>query len=697
MNYYAKKEDSYFIWLQNLLTMKTQKIINQLDQEILDNANNNPEQKNKSWVTTQKNKEEKKLTIEYFGTDLTQETKDGYIDPVIGREKEINQMIYTLLRKTKNNPLLLGEPGVGKTAVVEWLAQKIIEGTVPEKLKNKKIFMLDMGSLLAGTKYRGEFESRLKAILEEASDITNNIIIFIDELHTIIGSGNGEGSADVANMLKPLLARGKIKLIGATTFDEYQKYIEKDAALKRRFQEITVNEPDNATTLTILQWIKKNFEEYHGVSISDEALEKSIHLSTRYILTKHLPDKAIDLIDEAAARKSTITYKIENDEEYKKIEQEINKISKKIEKAIEWQDYFTAAEFKEQEEKLKKKLKNLRFSQNVPAHLRPEITENDIAQVLADKMGIPVHMVTESEIDKIARLENDLKKSIIGQEEAINAIVKAIKRNRLSVVQTNKPIASFLFLGPSGVGKTHLAKTLAQEFFADPKALIRIDMSEFMEKYSVSKLLWSAPGYVGYEEWGSLTESVRKKPYSIILFDEIEKANKDVLNILLQILDEWHLKDAKWRIVDFKNTIIILTSNLGSEEFSKKISSIWFSTHDAQQQEQKSFDTIKEKVMLHVKDFMSPELINRLNQLIIFKPFSKETLTTIFKTKLNDFLTLWKKEKNLTLPKFNDKKISDIIDKIYDPQYGARPIERYIHDTIEPELIDLVIKQHQIK
>ncbi|HMT01199.1 MAG TPA: ATP-dependent Clp protease ATP-binding subunit [Candidatus Absconditabacterales bacterium] len=666
-------------------------LLNSLDHDIADKGDENNE--NTSNVTTsQNNKDEKKLTIEYFGTDLTKETKDGVIDPVIGRDKEIEQVIFTLLRKTKNNPLLIGEAGVGKTAIVEGLAKKILLGEVPEKLKNKKIFMLDMGSLVAGTKYRGEFEARLKSILEEAADITNNIILFIDELHTIVGSGNSEGSSDAANMLKPLLARGKIKLIGATTFDEYQKYIEKDAALKRRFQEITVNEPSTNDTISILKGLRQNFEDHHGVSISDESIENAVTLSKRYILNKQLPDKAIDIIDEAAARKSTINEKLENDEDYQKYEADLEVIHVKLEKAIEKQDYFGAAELKEEEENIKKLMKTVRNKKNLPAHLRPEINKNDIGIVLADKIGIPATMVTETEIARLKRLESDLSHKIHGQKEAVDAVVKSIKRNRLSIISRNKPIASFLFLGPSGVGKTYLAKTIAKEYFGDEKALIRVDMSEFMEKYSVSKLIGSAPGYVGYEEGGILTESVRRKPYSVVLFDEIEKASKDVLNILLQILDEGHLKDSKGRRVDFKSTILILTSNLGSEEFAKKISKIGFETHDKSTSDQKSFETTKTKVMEHVKNFMSPELLNRLDHNIIFKPLSKEVLNEIFQQKLSEFEKARKIKEEIKIPNFSAKKREEIIDKIYDPQFGARPIERYIYDEVEPKIIEQIMK-----
>lgn len=400
--------------------------------------------------TATKKKEEKKLNIEYFGTDLTKEVKEGFLDPIIGREQEINQVIYTLLRKTKNNPLLIGEPGVGKTAIVEGLAQRIVAGNVPDKLKGKKIFLLDMGTLVAGTKYRGEFESRMKAILEEAVDPTNNIILFIDELHTIIGAG-GQDHNDAAQMLKPLLSRGKIKLIGATTFDEYQKFIEKDAALKRRFQEVIVNEPSIEDTQLIIQGLKQTYEDFHGVQILDEAITAAINLSKRYVLNKQLPDKALDILDEACARESTMQEKLDNDDSYKKVEKKIEKVAKKIEKAIDSQDYFAAAELKEEEEKLKKELQTIRSHKNIPTHLRSEIDAKDIGNVLAEKTGIPVNIVNEDEISKLRRLDVTLKETIIGQDEAVNAVVKTLTRSRLSMVEKKKPIGSFLFLGPSGV------------------------------------------------------------------------------------------------------------------------------------------------------------------------------------------------------------------------------------------------------
>jgi len=681
------------IQLMKLEKMQKMNNINML----LDAVESEIVEKDNSVITGEKGKkEEKKLTIEYFGTDLTKEVKDGMIDPIIGRENEINQIIYTLLRKNKNNPLLIGEAGVGKTAIVEWLAQKLVKGDVPDKLKNKRIFLLDMGTLVAGTKYRGEFESRMKSILEEAIDPTNNIILFIDEIHTIIGAG-GQENGDAAQMLKPLLSRGKIKLIGSTTFNEYQKYIEKDAALKRRFQEVVVNEPNNEDTIQILTGLKQTYEDFHGVQINQEALEIAVTLSKRYMMNKFLPDKALDIIDEACARKSTMNQKLDNDKDYKKFEETLAKIQAKIEEAIEKQDYFGAAELKAKEEEAKQEMLKIRSNKNIPMNLRPIITSEDIGNVLADKTGIPTNIVNESEIDKLRRLAEELKKNIVGQDEAVDAVVKTLTRSRLSVIKYTKPIGSFLCLGPSWVGKTYLAKLIAKEYFGNPDAMIRIDMSEFMEKYSVSKLIGSPAGYVGYEEGGGLTEAVRRKPYSVILFDEVEKASTDVLNIMLQILDEGHLKDAKGRMIDFKNTIIIMTSNIGSEEFVKKQSTIGFSTGEKADKKDKDFEQVKARVLEEMKNFLTPELLNRIDYKIVFKHLEKDVLTKIMKNKIAQFLDARKHHSDITLPKYTDKQVKEIIDKIYDPQYGARPLDRYIQDEIEPQLITKIMNPKKTK
>ncbi len=668
-----------------------QMIMNSFESDVMDQGEGQ-----QASTTTKDEDGEHKLTIEHFGIDLTDEAKKKHLDPCIGRDKEIEQLQYTLLRKTKNNPLLIGEAGVGKTAIVEGFAHRINQGNVPEKLKNKKIYMLDMGTLVAGTKYRGEFEARFKAIMEEAQDITNNIILFIDELHTVIGAGSGDKTNDAAQLLKPMLARGKIKLIGATTFDEYQKHIESDAALKRRFQEVHVEEPTPEVTEKILLGLKQHYEDFHGVKITDEAISEAIKLSTRYILNKHLPDKAIDIIDEASARQSTKAGKLENDTEYKDNIKKLEKLEKKLEQVIQNQDYFAAAEIKKEQDTIKKELQHISTGKNLPMHMRPIVEKSDIGKVLSDKIGIPTDVVSESEVHKLTRLNSDLKEKIIGQDEAVEAVVKTLQRSRLSVIERKKPIASFLFLGPSGVGKTYLAKTIAKDYFSDEKALIRIDMSEYMERYSVSKLIGSAPGYVGFEWGGMLTEAVRRKPYSVLLLDEVEKASPDVLNILLQILDEGQLKDSKGRWINFKNTIIIMTSNLGHEEFGKKVHKIGFDTPTDISAEEQNFGELKERVMEHVKQFLTPELRNRIDYSIIFKPLSKDKLKEIMKLKLDEFLWAWKSHNaGFKLPKFTDKKITAIIDEVYNPQFNARPLDKYIQDKIEPELIQKVIEQAQ--
>ena len=638
--------------------------------------------------------EEKKLTIEYFGTDITDLANKGKLDPVIWRDKEIQQTVYTLLRKTKNNPLLIWEAGVGKTAIVEGLAQKIIENDVPERLRNKRIFSLDIWSLVAWTKYRWEFEARFKSILEEAIDPLNGIILFVDELHTIIWAWNTEGWADASNMLKPFLARWSLQLIGSTTFDEYQKHIEKDSALKRRFQEINVEEPSRDQAIQILYGIKDKMEEHHGVNILDETIDSCVDLSIRYLMNRYLPDKAIDLLDEACARQSTLTEKLKNDDQYTDIKNELESVQWKIEKAILNQDYFKAAEYKEKEEQLKQRLSELRWKNTLPKHLRKNVEPENIGEVLSYKLWIPAESINASEVKKLKEIDRILKDKVYWQDEAVDAVVKAIRRNRLSVIDRTRPISSFLFLGPSGVGKTYIAQLLASEYFEDSKALIRVDMSEYMERNSSSKLIWSAPWYVGHEEWGMLTEQVKRKPYAVVLFDEIEKASQDVLNVLLQILDEGQLKDSKWKIIDFKNTIIILTSNIGSEEFSKKVPQIWF-WPQWESKEKKDFEFTKEKVMEKLKDQISPELLNRIDYSIVFRPLSRNTLIDIFKKEYKEFADQWRQKKDIHPPKYSNKKIEKIVDEVQDPAYGARPIKRYIYENIEPEIINDLLEKYK--
>lgn len=674
---------------EDSLSKKPSKLNNTWDTDLQDRNDDDWESK---IATEKKELDAKKLAVEYFGTDLTKEASGNQMDPIIWRDKEIDEVIYTLLRKTKNNPILIWEPWVGKTAIVEWLAQKIVKWEVPTKLKNKKLYMIDMWSLIAGTKYRWEFESRLKSIIDEAMDPTLNIILFIDELHTIIGAGTAEGGWDAANMLKPALARGKIKLIWATTYDEYQKYIEKDAALKRRFQEVMVDEPSVENANTMLMWLKSKYEDFHGVNISDEAITSAITLSKRYIMNKYLPDKAIDILDEACARKSTVVAKLENDNDHNKYNIQLEELEKKIEKAVANQDYFLAAKYKSDQNEIKKEIQKIRNQNLLPNHLRPTVDKNDIWAALAEKIWIPTNIVTESEVSKLKRLELDLNQKIIWQQDAVASITKTLQRSRLSSIVKNKPIASFIFLGPSGVGKTLVAKTIAQDYFGDNKSLIRVDMSELMERHSVSKLIWSAPGYVWYEEGWNLTEQVRRKPYSVILFDEIEKADASVLNILLQILDEWQIKDNKGRIINFRSTVIIMTSNIWSDFFSKKGNIIWFNLWDKNSdQDFQNLNPIKEKVLEKLKDTLLPELLNRIDYKIVFNPLSRANLKTIFTAELSDFMNARSHRTDINLPQFSEEEIDNIINKIYDPQYGARPISQYIYNEIEPKIIDQIM------
>lgn len=635
---------------------------------------------------------QKKLTIDYFGVDLTLQASKGELDPVIGREKEINQIIYTLLRKTKNSPMLIGEAWVGKTAIIEWFAQKIANNDIPDRLKGYRVINLDVTALVAWTKYRGEFEQRLKAVLDEATDPVNQIIVFIDEIHTIIWAGGHENN-DMSNSIKPILSRGKLKLIGATTFDEYQKHIEKDAALKRRFQEVYVDEPKPHDTITILQWLKEKFEQFHDVNISDKAIEHAVWLSIRYVLNKHLPDKAIDILDEAAARKSVLLSKLENNDEYLNIMDNLKLIEQKIQNSVSEQDYFKAAELKQEEFELKNRIKSLKTKSSMPAHLRPIVDEGDISVVLSDKVGIPTDIINESEIHKLLNLKGVFDTHIFGQNEAVEKVIKAIQKSRLSIIPKNKPIASFLFLGPSGVGKTYIAKLIAEHYFHDPKSLIRIDMSEYMEKYSVSKIIWSAPGYVWYDEGWSITEQVRRKPYSVLLFDEIEKADKSVLNILLQILDEGTLKDSKGRLIDFKNTIIVMTSNIGSEYFSHQGKQIGFNyKHDAQWDE---FDHehVQWLVLEKLNDYLSPELLNRIDHKIVFQPLDYVQLEKVFNKLYHQFAQQRQANPLAVVPSFTNDQITEKVKELYNPQYWARPIEQYIYNELEDQVIASLLTQ----
>jgi len=654
----------------------------------LDDEEEQQNQENKK--TTQK--AETKLVLDTFGTNLNKLAEEGKLEPVVGREKELNEVIYTLLRKTKNNPLLVWEAWVGKTAIVEGLAQKIVAGEVPEKLKDKKIYALDMGTLVAWTKYRWEFEARLKSIIQEATNPENGIILFIDEIHTVIWAWNQEWWADTANLLKPYLARGELTVIWATTFDEYRKYIEKDPALTRRFQLIKVDEPSVEESIKLLEGIKYRFEDFHGVNIDKSAVEKAVVLSKRYILDRFLPDKAIDLLDEAAARISTKTISKAKKNKIKKIEEEIAKIEKQVQEAVNNQDYFLAAELKEKINELNQEIYKLRSANDTPKEKRPTLTAEDIEKVIAEKYGISSKVLSKSEIEFLTDLEDQLNKEIVWQEHAVKEVVNAVIRNKLSPLERNRPIWAFLFLGPSWVGKTYLASLLAKHFFQDEKALIKINMSEYSQDMSSNKLTWSAPGYVGYEEGGILTEAVRKRPYSVVLFDEIEKWSSQVLNILLQILDQGYLEDNKGRKIDFKNTIIILTSNLGSEYFGKEITKVWFGVHENKTEDWISEDK-KELIMNEVKNLLPLELINRLDKIVIFNPITKDLLQKIFDKYYKEYRKLWKEKRWISVPSVKKEEVKKLIDKVHKEWEWVRWIEKFIYNELENKVIQKLLKK----
>ena len=634
-------------------------------------------------------------TLNQFGGDLTKRAREGKLDPVIGRKKEIERVIEILSRRTKNNPCLIGEPGVGKTAVVEGLAEKIVVEDVPQMLKNKRVVSLDIASMVAGAKYRGDFEERIKKCLEEVKK-AGDVILFIDEVHTIVGAGSAEGAVDAANILKPLLARGEVQVIGATTLNEYRKYIEKDSALERRFSPVTVGEPSQEETVEILKGIRDKYEAHHNVKITDEAIKASVELSTRYINDRFLPDKAIDLIDEAASKVKMRTYT--EPDSLKKLSDKIAQLDKEKEDAIRSQDFEKAASIRDKEKEAKEKLakeKEKWESKNTKSITT--LTEEDIAEVVSSWTGVPVQKLTQSENDKLKHLEETLHNRVIGQNEAVEAVAKAIRRGRVGLKDPNRPIGSFLFLGPTGVGKTELSKALAESLFGNEDAMIRIDMSEYMEPHSVAKLIGSPPGYVGFDEGGQLTEKIRRKPYSVILFDEIEKAHPDVMNMLLQILDDGRLTDSQGRMVNFKNTVIIMTSNIGARLITDKNTLGFTTTNNQKEETQKEYEAIKKDVMGELKKEFRPEFINRIDEIIVFHKLNEEDIKQIIDIMLSQ-VTKRLQEQNMELT-IDDSVKELIAKKGIDVNYGARPLKRAIQNLLEDKIAEAIldgkIKPHQ--
>ena len=633
----------------------------------------------------QKNKKNPTATLDQYSRDLTKLAAEGKLDPVIGREKEIQRVIQITSRRTKNNPCLIGEPGVGKTAVVEGLALKIVEGDVPETIADKRLLTLDLSGMVAGSKYRGEFEERIKKVIAEVK-AAGNILLFIDELHTIIGAGGAEGAIDASNILKPSLARGEVQIIGATTLEEYRKYIEKDAALERRFQPVNVEEPSEDAAVEILKGIRPAYERHHGVRISDAALVAAVKMSERYINDRFLPDKAIDLIDEAASKTRLGVY-IKPDA-IKNLEDEIAAMDAQKETAIKEEAYEKAGEIKKKQLKKMEKLGKLNEKWNSDkVNKRMVVGENEIADVVSDWTKIPVKKLAMEESERLMNLEKILHERVVGQDEAVTAVAKAIRRGRVGLKDPKRPIGSFLFLGPTGVGKTELSKALADAMFGSENALIRVDMSEYMEKHSVSKMIGSPPGYVGYEEGGQLSEKVRRNPYSVILFDEIEKAHPDVFNILLQVLDDGHITDSTGRKVDFKNTVIIMTSNAGAQNIISP-KNLGFASDNSKEH---NHAVMKERVMEEVKTIFKPEFLNRIDKTIVFHTLTKENIGSIIDILLESINKRIKEQMNMAI-KLDDAAKNYIIDSGYDEKYGARPLKRALQSKVEDELAEKILE-----
>jgi len=622
-------------------------------------------------------------TLDGLARDLTAIAKEGSLDPVIGRQKEIERVIQVLSRRTKNNPVLIGEPGVGKTAIAEGLAQKIVNNEIPETLRDKRVMTLDMGTVVAGTKYRGEFEDRLKKIMDEIRQ-AGNIILFIDELHTLIGAGGAEGAIDASNILKPALARGELQCVGATTLDEYRKYIEKDAALERRFQPIQVDEPTPEDAIKILSGLRDRYEAHHRVKITDEAINQAVKMSDRYITDRFLPDKAIDLIDEAASKVRLQSFTVPPN--LKELEARLEEVRKEKDAAVQSQEFEEAAALRDKEQKLREELDSTKKDwKERQGKLNMEVTQEDIAHVVANWTGIPVLKLKEEETERLLKMEDILHDRVIGQDEAVKSVARAVRRARAGLKDPKRPIGSFIFLGPTGVGKTELARAVAETLFGDEDAMIRVDMSEYMEKHTTARLVGAPPGYVGYDEGGQLTEKVRRKPYSVILLDEIEKAHPDVFNILLQVLDDGRLTDSKGRTVDFRNTVVIMTSNVGASMI-KKNSSLGFTTNDSE----KKYQDMKDKVMDELKRSFRPEFLNRIDEIIVFHSLEQEHIEKIVTLMTEDL------RKRLVEQEI-DFKLSEEAKKIlakegFDPAYGARPLRRAIQRNIEDRLSEELLK-----
>ncbi len=679
-----READSVAVRIMLELNLEPQKLYNEIIKII--NEYDVPDTNGAEAEKASRNSYNSTPTLNQFGTDLTMLAREGKLDPVIGRKKEIERIIQILSRRTKNNPCLIGEPGVGKTSVIEGLAEEIVSGEVPENLKGKRVVTLDISGMVAGAKYRGDFEERIKKALKEVKQ-ARDIIIFIDEIHTIVGAGAAEGAIDAANILKPLLARGEIQLIGATTLNEYRKYIEKDSALERRFQPITVSEPTQEDTIKILKGLRDKYEAHHNVKITDEAIVAATKLSIRYINDRFLPDKAIDLIDEAASKAKLKTYTEPTN--LKEQEDKIQKIASEKEEAIATQNFEKAAQLRDLERKEKEKLEKERqmWKDKTIKNVK-QITEEDIADVISNWTGIPTQKISQDENERLKNLEKSLHERVIGQNEAVRAVAKAIKRSRVGLQDPNRPIGSFMFLGPTGVGKTELSKALAESLFGDENAMIRIDMSEYMEAHSTSKMIGSPPGYVGFDEAGGLTEKVRRKPYSVILFDEIEKAHPDVLNMLLQILDDGRLTDSHGRVVNFKNTVIIMTSNIGARLITDKKTLGFASTED--NEESKEYENTKKEVLAQLKKEFRPEFINRIDEIIVFHKLLPEEIKQIADIMLKQIVKRLK-EQNIEIT--IDEKAKDlVIKKGTDSTYGARPLRRAIQTMIEDKIAEEIIE-----